>query len=68
MSAGGGVAWVAASRQLVVRALDDKLRMREGIMIARMVRVKVRAYQDVNVVRPQAKISEMFQNVLAVRC
>src|SRR5215467_594019 len=66
VSAREGIAWVSTACQFVVGALDDEFRLRKGIVIASMVHVEMGTDEEIDVIRMQAKISEVLKHIFSI--
>src|SRR5579862_3383756 len=64
--AGIGEARVAASGDVVVFALDDQFGVGEGVVVAAMVYVEMRADEHCDVIGAKFEVPEMPKNVLFI--
>src|SRR6266571_3253620 len=62
----GSKARMSASRQFIVFALDDEFRLRESIVISRMVDVKMSTDEHINVVWVKTEIGKMLQHIFSL--
>src|SRR5579885_3533701 len=63
VSARGSEARMPAARQFIMYALDDKLSLWKGIVIARVIHVEMCADQHIDIARTKAKIGQMLQHI-----
>src|ERR1019366_429029 len=64
MRTSGGEAWMAAACQFIMRTLNNKFCVCKGIVIARMIYIKMCANKHIDVIGTQIKIGEMLDHIL----
>src|SRR5258708_11883989 len=63
MSACSGEARMSVPRQRIAFTLDDKFRVRKGIMKPGMVYIEMSTDESIDVIRTQAKCGEMLDHI-----